>query len=290
MQYKGGIMDTIDKAKETINENINLLETFTKKLTNSLPNIFMALIVFVLGYFFARMMRKALKNIMKKSGVDLTVIGFLSQVLFFCVIIIIFVVALGILGVPTNSFVAAIGGAGIAIGLALQSNLSNFASGMLILIFKPFKVGDFIETKDGVSGTVYSISMMNTSLNTNDNKRIYIPNSNLTAAYVINYSQNPTRHILINIKITYDTNHNKAIETIRAIVDKNDYVLNKGEYICEISELSPYYVNIVLKVLVNNVDYWDAYYKLMKDIKNEFTKNNIEFMDFKNSAKIQDFK
>lgn len=283
-------MDTIDKAKDTINENINILETFTKKFTNSLPNILMALIVFVLGYFFARMMRKAIKNIMKKSGVDLTVIGFFSQVLFFCIIIIIFVVSLGILGVPTNSFVAAIGGAGIAIGLALQSNLSNFASGMIILIFKPFKVGDLIETKDGVLGTVYSISMMNTSLNTNDNKRIYIPNSNLTAAYVINYSQNPTRYVITNTRITYDAEHNKAIELIRAVVDKNDYVLNKNEYICEISELSPYYVNIVTKVLVNNADYWDAYYKLMKDIKNEFTKNNIGFMDLKNSVKIQEFK
>lgn len=276
-------MDTLDKAKD----NLNVIELFIKKIKDSFPNIILAIVIFFAGLIIAKIVKNAMKKFMNKSKTDVTVIGFLSQVLFFSIIVIFTIMSLGALGMPTNSFVAALGGFGIAVGLALQNNLSNFASGIIILIFKPFKVGDFIETKDGVSGTVYSIRMMNTSLDATDNKRIYIPNSNLTSAYVMNYSQNQFRNAIINIKIGYEEDHEKAIKIIRSLIKENDMIINKENSVCEISELSVYFVNIFIKFSIETKDYWTVYYKFMKQIKEEFQTNDLEFVNFKNPVSLQ---
>ena len=217
---------------------------------------------------------------MNIANMDVTLAGFLSQVLFFCVLIVVSIASLSILGIPSSSFIAALGGFGIAVGLALQSNLSNFASGIIIIIFKPFKVGDYIETKDQISGTVRTISIMNTGLDTTDNKKIFIPNSSLTTNYVVNYSKNDIRNIILNIKISYDANHNRAIEILKSILENSKYTIQDADVICEISELSIYYVNILAKTSVKNNNYWDMYYSVMREIKDKFTSEKIEFAHF----------
>lgn len=273
-------MDTLEKAKDVIDENLDIFEIIFSNIKKAIPNIIIAILFFVIGYFIAKLLRKKIRTMMNIANMDVTLAGFLSQVLFFCVLIVISIASLSILGIPSSSFIAALGGFGIAVGLALQSNLSNFASGIIIIIFKPFKVGDYIETKDQISGTVRTISIMNTGLDTTDNKKIFIPNSSLTTNYVVNYSKNDIRNIILNIKISYDANHNRAIEILKSILENSKYTIQDADVICEISELSIYYVNILAKTSVKNNSYWDMYYSVMKEIKDKFTSEKIEFAHF----------
>ncbi|MGP1488831.1 MAG: mechanosensitive ion channel family protein [Peptoanaerobacter stomatis] len=273
-------MDTLEKAKDVIDENLDIFEIIFSNIKKAIPNIIIAILFFVIGYFIAKLLRKKIRTMMNIANMDVTLAGFLSQVLFFCVLIVISIASLSILGIPSSSFIAALGGFGIAVGLALQSNLSNFASGIIIIIFKPFKVGDYIETKDQISGTVRTISIMNTGLDTTDNKKIFIPNSSLTTNYVVNYSKNDIRNIILNIKISYDANHNRAIEILKSILENSKYTIQDADVICEISELSIYYVNILAKTSVKNNNYWDMYYSVMREIKDKFTSEKIEFAHF----------
>ncbi|EHL17117.1 hypothetical protein HMPREF9630_01703 [Peptoanaerobacter stomatis] len=273
-------MDTLEKAKDVIDENLDIFEIIFSNIKKAIPNIIIAILFFVIGYFIAKLLRKKIRTMMNIANMDVTLAGFLSQVLFFCVLIVVSIASLSILGIPSSSFIAALGGFGIAVGLALQSNLSNFASGIIIIIFKPFKVGDYIETKDQISGTVRTISIMNTGLDTTDNKKIFIPNSSLTTNYVVNYSKNDIRNIILNIKISYDANHNRAIEILKSILENSKYTIQDADVICEISELSIYYVNILAKTSVKNNNYWDMYYSVMREIKDKFTSEKIEFAHF----------
>ena len=197
----------MDATKKEIIEKIDIIEKFMDELKALAPKIVLALIIFLIGYIIARETKNIFKKVMEKKGADITIVSFFSQVLFSAIIMGFVIVALGELGMRSSSFVTIIGAIGVAIGLALQNNLSNFASGIIILMFKPFKSGDFIEMQGGVTGTVYNINAMNTSLDTVDNKRIYVPNSLLTSSYVVNYSQNSERIMVINIKITYESDH-----------------------------------------------------------------------------------
>ena len=273
-------MDTLEKAKDVIDENLDIFEIIFSNIKKAIPNIIIAILFFVIGYFIAKLLRKKIRTMMNIANMDVTLAGFLSQVLFFCVLIVVSIASLSILGIPSSSFIAALGGFGIAVGLALQSNLSNFASGIIIIIFKPFKVGDYIETKDQISGTVRTISIMNTGLDTTDNKKIFIPNSSLTTNYVVNYSKNDIRNIILNIKISYDANHNRAIEILKSILENSKYTIQGADVICEINELSIYYVNILAKTSVKNNSYWDMYYSVMREIKDKFTSEKIEFAHF----------
>ena len=273
-------MDTLEKTKDVIDENLDIFEIIFSNIKKAVPNIIIAVLFFIIGYVIAKILRKKIRTMMNIANMDVTLAGFLSQVLFFCVLIVISIASLSILGIPSSSFIAALGGFGIAVGLALQSNLSNFASGIIIIIFKPFKVGDYIETKDQISGTVRTISIMNTALDTTDNKKIFIPNSSLTTNYVVNYSKNDIRNIILNIKISYDANHNRAIEILKSILENSKYTIQGADVICEINELSIYYVNILAKTSVKNNSYWDMYYSVMKEIKDKFTSEKIEFAHF----------
>lgn len=276
----------MDATKKEIIEKIDIIEKFMDDLKGFVPKIVLALIIFFVGYIIARETKNIFKKIMKRKGADITVVSFFSQVLFTAIIIFFIIVALGELGMRSSSFVTIIGAIGVAIGLALQNNLSNFASGIIILMFKPFKSGDFIEMQGGVTGTVYNINAMNTSLDTVDNKRIYVPNSLLTSSYVVNYSQNSERIMVINIKITYESNHNLAMKLIREILQESEYVKNNKPILCEISDLNIQCVNIISKSSIDTNDYLPAYYQAMKSIKDEFDKHNIKFAHSNNIATI----
>ena len=276
----------MDATKKEIIEKIDIIEKFMDNLKGFVPKIVLALIIFFLGYIIARETKNLFKKIMKKKGADITVVSFFSQVLFTAIIIFFIIIALGELGMQSSSFVTIIGAIGVAIGLALQNNLSNFASGIIILMFKPFKSGDFIEMQGGVTGTVYNINAMNTSLDTVDNKRIYIPNSLLTSSYVVNYSQNDERIMVINTKITYESDHNLAMKIIRKILQDCEYVKNTKPILCEISDLNIHCVNIISKSSINTNDYLPAYYQVMKSIKDKFDKQNIKFAYSNNIASL----
>ena len=276
----------MDATKKEIIEKIDIIEKFMDELKALAPKIVLALIIFLIGYIIARETKNIFKKVMEKKGADITIVSFFSQVLFSAIIMGFVIVALGELGMRSSSFVTIIGAIGVAIGLALQNNLSNFASGIIILMFKPFKSGDFIEMQGGVTGTVYNINAMNTSLDTVDNKRIYVPNSLLTSSYVVNYSQNSERIMVINIKITYESDHNLAMKLIREILKESEYVKNNKPILCEISDLNIQCVNIISKSSIDTNDYLPAYYQAMKSIKDEFDKRNIKFAHSNNIATI----
>ena len=279
-------MQTLGNTKNELSSQLDFFESLLAKLKEQIPNIIIAFFIIFIGYIIAKESKNLFKKVMNKRNADITVTGFFSQVLYINIILVFLIIALTVVGVPSSSFVTTIGALGLAIGLALQSNLSNFVSGIIILIFKPFKVGDFIETKDGVSGTVYSITIMNTALDTADNKKIYIPNSNLTTNHLINFSQNSLRVLIINTRISYESDHNKAINIIKNILLSHEYILDKDNILCVVSDLEIQYVNILSKVMVLNNDYFTIKYDILKNIKDEFDKENIKFAFLNSNIKI----
>ena len=238
-------------------------------------DIIIGIMIFLVGLYIARYVRNLSKRIMRKSNVDPSAIGFISQILYFLLLIIVAIAALGRIGVPTNSFVAAIGALGLAIGLALQNNLSNFASGILILIFKPFKVGDFIEAA-GVSGSVNEIQIMNTILYSVDNRKIIIPNSKLTSENVVNFSSAIDRKIQLMIEVDYNSDYKKAIELIKAIFKEDPDIYDEPEPTVALREFGESGIKIFALPSVKNENYWNAYYRIMQRIKDDFDANGIQ--------------
>ncbi len=239
------------------------------------PDMLSALIILIVGMYLASLFRRLSIQIMERSQYDKTAMGFISQTIYYVIVVIVIISALSRLGVPTNSFVAAIGAIGLAIGLALQGNLSNFASGMLILLFKPFKAGDYIAVQ-GVEGTVRSIQMLNTMITSKDNKTIFIPNSALTSNNVTNYTHMPTRFITMYFDINYANNHHKALEILKDIFNEEKRILNHKTLEMGIREFGENSVRLVAFPLVKTADYWAVYYHVMSEVKDRFDEAGID--------------
>ena len=264
-----------DEVKTAVEESFNLMKTLKELFLAYGMDIIIGIMIFLVGLYIARYVRNLSKRIMRKSNVDPSAIGFISQILYFLLLIVVAIAALGRIGVPTNSFVAAIGALGLAIGLALQNNLSNFASGILILIFKPFKVGDFIEAA-GVSGSVNEIQIMNTILYSVDNRKIIIPNSKLTSENVVNFSSAIDRKIQLMIEVDYNSDYKKAIELIKAIFKEDPDIYDEPEPTVALREFGESGIKIFALPSVKNENYWNAYYRIMQRIKDDFDANGIQ--------------
>ena len=264
-----------DEVQTAVEESFNLMKTLKELFLAYGMDIIIGILIFLVGLYIARYVRNLSKRIMRKSNVDPSAIGFISQILYFLLLIIVAIAALGRIGVPTNSFVAAIGALGLAIGLALQNNLSNFASGILILIFKPFKVGDFIEAA-GVSGSVNEIQIMNTILYSVDNRKIIIPNSKLTSENVVNFSSAIDRKIQLMIEVDYNSDYKKAIELIKAIFKEDPDIYDEPEPTVALREFGESGIKIFALPSVKNENYWNAYYRIMQRIKDDFDANGIQ--------------
>ncbi len=270
------VTETVTTEVQTaVKEGFDLVKSLKALFMTYGINILIGILIFLLGLYVARYIRGLSKKIMTKSNVDPSAIGFISQILYFLIIIIVAIAALGRIGVPTNSFVAAIGALGLAIGLALQNNLSNFASGILILIFKPFKVGDFIEAA-GTAGSVSEIQIMNTILYSVDNRKIIVPNSKLTSENVVNFSSATDRKISLMIDVDYNSDYKKAIQIIKDIFKEDPEILDDPEATVGLREFGDSALRIFALPWVKNENYWTAYYRIMERIKDEFDANGIE--------------
>ncbi len=270
------VTDTVtEEVQGAVEEGFNLMKTLKELFLAYGMDIATGILIFLVGFYIAKYVRSFSKRLMKKSNVDPSAIGFISQILYFIILIIVAIAALGRMGIPTNSFVAAIGALGLAIGLALQNNLSNFASGILILIFKPFKVGDFIEAA-GVSGSVSEIQIMNTVLYSVDNRKIIVPNSKLTSENVINFSAAIDRKIQFMIEIDYTSDYKKAIELIKIIFKEDPDIYDEPEPTVALREFGESGIKIFALPTVKNENYWSAYYRVMQRIKDDFDANNIQ--------------
>jgi small conductance mechanosensitive channel len=211
---------------------------------------------------------------MDKAKVDPTLSKFVKNLTYSLLLVFVVIAALGRLGVQTGSFIAIIGAAGLAVGLALQGSLSNFAAGVLMIIFKPFRVGDFIEA-GGAMGTVKEIQIFNTILNTPDNKRVIVPNAQVTGGNIVNYSVNGTRRVDLVVGVSYDDDLKKAGQVIESVLKADNRVLADPAYTVAVSELADSSVNFVVRPWVNGSDYWDVYFDLTEKIKVSLEENGL---------------
>ncbi|WP_299793790.1 mechanosensitive ion channel family protein [uncultured Shewanella sp.] len=228
--------------------------------------IILAIIIFLVGKYLAGVAKRLSDKLMTKRKIDPTVVSFVSNIAWALVFAFTVVATLGQLGVQTASLVAVIGAAGLAVGLALQGSLSNFASGVLMVLFRPCRVGDYVDAA-GISGTVDEITIFSTKLLTPDNKLIIAPNSAMMDGTIINYSAMETRRVDLVIGVSYDANLAEAKKVLTTIVENNQYVLKDPAYTIAISELADSSVNFVVRPWVKGGDYWPAYFELLEQIK-----------------------
>lgn len=233
-----------------------------------------ALAILVIGLFIAKLMRKFIDKIMKKKKVDSTISTFVSSLVYTLLVVFIILAALSKLGVQTTSFIAVIGAAGLAIGLALQGSLSNFAAGFLMLILRPFKVGDYVSA-GGVSGTIYKINIFMTEFKTPDNKKIIVPNSRVMNDTITNYSAEKTRRVDFTFGVGYEDDIKKVSKILKEIVERHKKILKDPAPLVRVSELADSSVNLTVKVWVKTEDYWTVYFDITEQVKLTFDKNGI---------------
>jgi small conductance mechanosensitive channel len=252
----------------------NLLENIYALLSVYGLKILAAIAVFIVGRWVAKLMRKIVNKLMQNRKVDATITKFVANLTYIVLLTFFIIAALGLLGIQTTSFIAIIGAAGLAIGLALQGSLANFAAGFLLIIFRPFKVGDFIEAA-GVAGTVEVIQIFTTELATPDNRTIIVPNSKLTGDNIINYSTKGTRRVDMVFGIGYEDDIDKARNIITEILSRDERVLKDPPMKIAVSELADSSVNFVARPWVNFSDYWSVYWETTETVKKQFDAQGI---------------
>jgi small conductance mechanosensitive channel len=235
-----------------------------------------AIVIFYVGRIAVRLVTKGLRRVMKAREVDKTLVSFISNLVNMILMVIVVIAAVGALGVQTTSFIAILGAAGLAVGLALQGSLSNFASGVLIIIFRPYKVGDFIEGA-GIAGAVVDVQILTTILKTGDNKQIIVPNSQIMSGIITNYSANDTRRVDMVVGVSYEDDLDKVRSTIEGLIAAEDRILDDPAPTVAVSELADSSVNFVVRPWVNTADYWGVMFDLTEAIKKRFDKDGISF-------------
>ena len=254
---------------------MDFLEKFNELLVEYGFKILGFIVVLVVGWWLAKYVVRLIEKSLFKSKLDVSVHGFILTLSGFFLKLIVLITSTTIIGVPPTTFIAMLSAAGLTIGLALKDSLSNFAAGMLLLIFRPFSVGDYIQTSD-VSGTVLSIQLLYTSMNTIDNKRVMVPNGRLFTSHITNYSIEPFRRIDMVYSVAYGTNVLKVKEVLMSIVLKNEMILDERGVILGVCNHGGSSIDFDLKVWVKREDYFPVSYALNENVIMEFEKNNIE--------------
>ena len=237
-------------------------------------NVLAALLIFIVGRWLAKIISRLIEKGLLKSHADKTLAKFARNLSRIVLLVFVVIAALSRLGVETTQFAVAIGAAGLAIGLALQGSLANFASGFLMLVFRPFKVGDFIEAA-GVKGTVDEIQIFNTILNTPDNIRAIIPNAQITGGNIFNFTVNGTRRVDLIVGVSYEDDLKKAKTVIEETLAGDERVLKAPSPTVAVSELGDSSVNFVVRPWVKPADYWDVYFDITAKVKLSLDQNGI---------------
>ncbi len=236
--------------------------------------LIVAIAIFVIGKWLAQAITGFIAKQMNKNGVDSALSQFVKNILYYILLTVIIIAALGQLGVQTASFVAIVGAAGLAIGLALQGALANFAAGVLIILFRPIKVGDFVEVA-GVAGSVSEISIFATTLLTGDNKTVIIANADVTGGNITNFSTQSTLRIDLVVGVAYDANLQQVKDELKALADADERILKDKDVTIGVVELGDSSVNLVFRPWVNAADYWGVSFDLNETIKNRFDEVGI---------------
>lgn len=236
--------------------------------------IVVALLVLIIGKWIAGLCRRMSRRAMEKGKVDAVLVGFLSNIVYYLLMVAVIITAVSQLGIQTTSFIAVLGAAGLAVGLALQGSLANFASGVLIILFRPFKIGDFVEA-GGVTGVIDEIGILVTNMHTPDNKGVIVPNSQVMSAQIINFNAHPTRRCDMVFGISYSDDIDKAKGILAQIVAADERCLKEPAPQIAVSELGDSSVNLVLRPWVNGADYWGVFFDTQEAVKKRFDAENV---------------
>lgn len=256
----------IDKAQ--------LLAFYSKFIAPWSIKILVALLIFFIGQLVAKFIARILGKVLGRTKLDRILVEFIQSLVNALLLVFVIVAALDQLGVNTNSVIAVLGAAGLAIGLALQGSLQNFAAGFMLLIFRPFKGGDFVEAA-GTAGVVEKIGIFSTTLHTGDNKEVIIPNGSIYSSNIVNYSKRPTRRIDMVFSIGYEDDIRSARDIIAAILKEEPRIMPEPAPLIAVGELAVNSVNFFVRPWVKTEDYWDVKFALTEKIKLAFDANGI---------------
>jgi len=252
----------------------NYIELMKSYTINYGLNIVFAILILIVGLWIAKSVSRIVSKILDSRNIDPTLSKFLTNLVKIILMAFVVIAAIDQVGIATTSFIALLGAAGLAIGFALQGSLSNFASGVMLIIFKPLKVGDYIEG-GGVAGSVDEVGIFATVLSTPDNKVIYVPNSKLTSDIIVNYSTRDTRRVDMVFGIGYSDDIDKAKNVIQDVIKNDPRILDDPAPQIVVGELADSSVNFKVRPWVKSADYWSVYFDLTETIKKKFDENNI---------------
>ena len=277
MSIEKSIDKVVDQNVEQITKDFKsfIPDNIVELIISYSVSIIIALLIFFIGKWIAKSLVALLGRALRKvGGVDETLVCFLENIAYYSLLTVVIIAALNKLGVETTSFLAILGAAGLAIGLALKDSLGNFASGVMIVLFKPFKAGDSV-VAGGVSGTITEITIFNTVFLSADNQKIIVPNSSITKSSITNVNANPTRRVDIVVGISYEDSIKKAKNILTNIVNKNEKILKNSNINIFVNELADSSVNIAINVWVKSSDYSKVKAELLEDIKLTFDEAGI---------------
>jgi small conductance mechanosensitive channel len=274
-------MDEITKAASGLNWN-SIVEFLKNNGIDSGTvvdfgkNLVIALLIFYVGRMAIALVVRGLRKLLQKQDVDKTLETFVCNLVRMALLVVVIIAAIGALGIQTTSFIAIFGAAGLAIGLALQGSLSNFAAGVLIVLFRPYRVGNYIEGA-GISGTVEQVQILTTILITPDNKEIIVPNSQIMNSIITNYSANDTRRVDMVVGVSYDDDIDEVRRTLEELVAADDRILDEPACTIAVSALADSSVNFVVRPWVKSENYWGVMFDMTEGIKKRFDKEGISF-------------
>lgn len=251
-----------------------IIPELQKYVTEFGVHIISAIAILLIGFWISKTLTRILKKVLVRRNVDFTLIHFSTSALKFALYLFVIIAAVGQLGIETTSFIAALGAAGLAIGLALQGSLANVAAGVMLIIFRQVKVGQFVES-GGVSGTVEKVGIFNTTLVAIDNKVIFIPNSKLINDNIINYSEKNTRRIDLVFNISYEDDIDKTKKIIQSLIDADSDILKEPAALIVVGELTDHSVNIFVRPWVMTNKVLEVKFRLTELVKKKFDEENI---------------
>lgn len=265
----------VEVANKTITGAVDWFSTNQAMFELYITNVVMAIAIFVIGKWIVKHITASFEKLLTARKLDKTLVDFFKNVTRYLLLAMVLIAALGQLGVQTAQIIAIMGAAGLAVGLALQGSLSNFAAGVLIVVFRPFKSGEYVEL-DGIAGSVTSIELFSTLLTTPDNKMVVVPNGKVISSPITNYSRNATRRVDLVIGVSYKSDLKKTKAVLARVLKADERVLANPEPVIGVSALGDSSVNFVVRPWVNTPDYWSAYFDLTQAIKEALDEEGIE--------------
>lgn len=263
------VVDSINHAGSWLVRNQALLLSYA-------VNIVAAIAIIIVGMIVARLMSNAVNRVMRARQIDATVADFLSAMLRYAIIAFTLIAALGRVGVQTASVIAVLGAAGLAVGLALQGSLSNLAAGVLLVMFRPFRAGEYVDL-GGVAGTVLNVQIFSTTMRTIDGKIVVIPNGKIIAGNIINFSREPVRRNEFIIGVAYDSDIDKVKQLLTKIVESDERILKDRDITVRLNELGPSSINFVVRTWSKSGDLQNVYWDVLERVKRDFDANGISF-------------